>query len=241
MASGPGRGLVAVVAHLGVGGVEAQDGLVLLAPCVDLLQVVQVAGGAGGVVGVVEVEYPGALGALVHVEQPVLLGPKGDLDALGLVEDRGRAGVHGVPGRGGDDGLPGVHEGLGDVEDALLGADGDAHLGVRVHVDVEPLLVPGRHGPPEVLLALGRGVLLVVVDARLLAELLDDAVGGGEVGISDPEVDHVPSSGPLLGGELLQPDEEVRGDLFQSVCLFESCHIKSPLSRPRRPAPPVPP
>ena len=200
-----------------------------------------VAGGAGGVVGVVQVQHPGPLGALVHVQQPVLLGPQGDLHALGLVEDGGRSGVHGVPGGGGDDGLAGVDEGLGDVEDRLLGADGDAHLGVGVHVHVEPLLVPGRHGPPEVLLALGRGVLLVLVHSRLLAQLLDDAVGGGEVRVSDPEVDHVPSRGPLLGGELLQPDEEVRGDLFQSVCLFESCHIKSPLSRPRRPAPPVPP
>ena len=197
----------------------------LLGPGVGLLHVVQVGAGAGGVVGVVQVEQPGVLGHLVEVQEPVVLRLQLDLVADGVVEEGGGSGVHGVAGGGGHDLLAVVDEGLCDVVDSLFGTDGDADVLVGVHVDVEPLLVVLGDGDPEVPLSLGGGVLLVLVHACRLVHGIEDLVGAGEIGVSDSEVDHLHALRLLLGGQLLQHHEEVRGEFLQPFCLCVFCHI----------------
>ena len=70
------------------------------------------------------------------------------------------------------------------MEDRLLGTDRDADLGVGVDVDSESPSVPFGDGHAEVPLPCGRGILLVGGDGDLPPDLLDDAVGGGEVGVA---------------------------------------------------------
>ena len=100
-------------------------------------------------------------------------------------------GVDRVGRVGHDDHVAGRGDGLGDVGEALLGAERRHDLRVGVQRHAEAALVVGRLCAPQSRDPLGGGI---AVDARLgerLDELVLDVLGRVEVGVAHAEVDDV--------------------------------------------------
>ncbi len=85
-----------------------------------------------------------------------------------------------------------VHEGQEKVREALLAADRADHLLLRIQLHCPFALVESRHFPFQVEDAFRAHAVAVVLGiAHGLAELLDNRLWGGVVGVSHPQVNHV--------------------------------------------------
>ena len=135
-----------------------------------------------------------------------------------------------------------IETGEGDVGDPFLAAKDGDDLGFRVDVDAEPLLVEGRNCAAK---RVQSAVCRVPVRRRVrgcVPERADHRLGRREVGVADPEADHVDALAPLLLDLPLQLGEEVGRNEVESLCEpHPASHsgLSSPradlLCRPREP------
>ena len=152
--------------------------------------------GSGRIVGRVDHHGPGARGHLGFqgrcLEDKVILLPGHDLDRHGSNHLELLRKSHPV-GNGKQHLVPFFEQGEGQVEQRVLGAAGDHHLGHGV-VDSILAAVLFHHGFPEVFDARRRGVAgEVVVDGPVSYTL--DVVGRVEVRLTDAEVHHLSTFG----------------------------------------------
>ena len=96
------------------------------------------------------------------------------------------------------------------VREALLGADGAAHLGVGVELDAELALVEVGDGQPQLRDAPARRVAVVARVAHRLDQLVDGDVGRRDVGVAEAEVDDVVPGAPGLDLQGVDDPEDVR-------------------------------
>ena len=116
--------------------------------------------------------------------------------------------------RCGDQGrVAGTEQGQAHVAEALLGTDRGDDLLIGIEADAEPLLVSDGHLAPQVVDAVGHAVAMVARVARGLAELVDDPFLGRIGGVAHPQVDHVDPVPPLAVLQLVDPAEQVRGEV----------------------------
>ncbi len=222
------------------------DDDVLLTGEVDqLLEEVEVDAGRGGVVRERADDHPRAgPGVLEHVADPVEELPVVvDVGGHGHLAHR-RAGEERPPDvdrvrRGGHDrrvARPEEHP--HEVAEPLLGADGGDDLGVGVEIDVEAPLVEVGHRLAQLGDAAARRVPVVAGVVGCFGELVDGDLGRGQVGVAEPEVDHIGARSPCLHLQPIDDGEDVWGhpgdptELHRSTVVPRLAHLRTP-SRPR--------
>jgi hypothetical protein len=91
-------------------------------------------------------------------------------------------------------------QGLGQIGETLLGAQGGDDLGVGIQRHAEPALIIAGHGAAQARNALGGRIAPGFRIARGLDQLVDDVPGRGHVRIAHAEVDdvHAPGAQPRL-------------------------------------------
>ncbi len=88
-------------------------------------------------------------------------------------------------------GVAGPHRRQSQMGQALLGADGDDGLHVRVQFHLVAVAVPVADGPPQTRNAPGHGISVGITPLGRLHQFIDDVVGCGLVWIAHAEVDDV--------------------------------------------------
>jgi hypothetical protein len=116
-----------------------------------------------------------------------------------------------------DDHVAGGGQGLGQVGEAFLGAQGGDHLGVGVQLHAEPAAVIAGHGLAQAGDALGRRIAAGLGVARGFDQLVDDVLGRGHVGIAHPEVDDVGALGAQARLDLVHLFEDVGREATDTV------------------------
>ena len=108
-----------------------------------------------------------------------------------------------------DDHVAGRGQGLGEVGEALLGAQGGDHLGVGVQLHAEAAVVVAGHGAAQADDALGGRIAAGLGVAGGLDQLVDDVLGRRHVGIAHAEVDDVDALGAQARLEAVDLLEDV--------------------------------
>ena len=116
----------------------------------------------------------------------------------------------GYDGLGTERGVARAEQHPHEVREALLGADGGAHLrvGVELHTEAAPVEIGDREA--ELRDAAARRVPVVARVLDRLGELLHRDVGRRDVGVAEPEVDDVLAGSPGLDLQRVHDAEHVR-------------------------------
>ncbi|CAB4836982.1 unannotated protein [freshwater metagenome] len=183
------------------------DHVALAAEVDDLLHERDIDAHGGGIVRERDHEHarlgPGVLvTALQVVDELVALGQR-DF-ANGRPGEDGAPDVDGVGRSRHEREVAGLQQGPHEVGEPFLRADGVDDLGGRVEMDTPAPQVHRRRGLAELGDTLARRVSVVASVVRSLGELLDRDVGRGQIGVAEPEVDHVATGSP--GFELQRID-----------------------------------
>ena len=121
---------------------------------------------------------------------------------------------------------------LGHVGKAFLGAQRRHHLGVRIELHPKPAAVIGGLRLAQPRNALGRGI---AVGARVLhrfLELIDDVLGGRQIGIAHAEIDDVHPGGAGLGLDRIDVFKHVRRQASDAVKIFVHGFLAGPVRGP---------
>ena len=159
---------------------------------------------AGGIVRVVE---PHHLGRSRHVVrdgvvlgQPSVALVQGHDVALRACE-HGAHRVHRVRRVRHQRDVAGIQEAERRVADAFLRADERQHLGIRVQVNVEPLLVPVGDGAAHFRQAIGFGVAMIRRVLRGRQQPVNDRLWRRYVRVADAEGHHIGAGSALLSND----------------------------------------
>ena len=123
--------------------------------------------------------------------------------------------------------VAGIQEAERRVADAFLGTDQRQHLGVRVQLDAEAVVVPLGDGPPHFRKAVGLRVAVVGRVLRRRQQPVNDRLRRGDVGVADAEGHHVGPGGPLGRNDAGDLHEGIWCQLAQSVRKFHPCGLCS--------------
>ena len=190
------RRVVAVEAEVGVREVVHEQHLVLAREVDHALHELEVDAGGGRVVRERQHDdarpRPRVLPRLEQVVEEVLLRSEPHVAHLGAGEDRAPD-VDRVRRARHQRGVARAEQHPHQVREALLGADGVAHLRVGVEVDAELALVEVGDGHPQLRDAPAGRVAVVARVAHRFDQLVDRDVGRRHVGIAEAEVDDVDS------------------------------------------------
>src|SRR3989441_12977902 len=110
------------------------------------------------------------------------------------------------------------------MSDALLRAQEHRHLAYRIERHLEALREPG--GDPGARFAIpgARGIAVVPWIAAVLRDLVEDEIGRGQVGISDREIEDLPSGRLGLVALPLQLREEVPRQGLKPRAFLDGAH-----------------
>ena len=147
--------------------------------------------------------------ARVGRAQRLDVGPaQGNLAHVGAGEERAPD-VDRIGGRRHERGVARSDQDPHEMREALLGADRGDHLGVGVEVDVELALVEVGDGAAQLGDPARGRVAVVARVVRCLGQLAHRHVGRRQVGIAEPEVDHVASGSPRVRLQVVDGGEDV--------------------------------
>ena len=152
---------------------------------------------------------PRVLVGLLHVLEEVLAGADRDLPDVGAGEQRAPD-VDRVRRRRHQGGVARLEQHPHEVREALLGPDGRDDLGLGVEGHAEAAHVEVGDGLAQLRDAPAGRVPVVAAVVHGLAELVDRGLRRRQVGVAEPEVDHVLAGSPGLHLQPVDDREDVR-------------------------------
>jgi len=220
------HGTVAIEGHLAIGRIMADDHLVLSGESQYLFVEGALCRGSGGVVRIVYKDHPGTPGdvgrnsrnfrkELILIQQRHEIGLPAGEKRSHMIDGvcRGRYKRQ----------IARVDESQGEMGNSLLGTNHGYHLFDGVQFNPEPAAVPIGDTDAKIIHAGIGGVLMGGWILCGLLQCLDDVLGGGQIRVSNAQIDHVNALADELCLKAVNLLKKIRGKLLQSFCFF-NCH-----------------